>query len=844
MKIKVFQKGQWVERTHEQAYAVPALTNSNSNTSLKHDNEHKAPRIFSGGVWHVADPNAARNGPCWGVEAEAAADYKPPTAYNNSNSSTKAAALDTVGSAIQTAMGGYLMGSLPGSPQRASSGGTSGFDSPQRNMAAALSGGAISLGTDLAVQSIQDTEKKGQIVIDAAKSIGDDFVSSFVGQALKNTASVLESASFSDVAAAAASTAPAPDSTDPTSHPDHPHHHMKHGWKSLRKNSMLKALEVIEKHYAFPVGMERSVRGIGLDSRVKHSNTRHTNANIKGAVSVPSTHTNPFAAAVSNAVHEGQEREGAVSNDGYKVFQRGHWVLLNHHKDATGSLTDEARVGASQLREKYAKNDSQSINDAANDAADGATGAGEDAGDVQSEVVVSVSTDQVPAPAVAAASRDLEINHLIPTDETIAATAAAAASAPNPEAAVEMFSQAELALQQEIERIRARLQGTPAMMESLNLSSEALALVRVSTDFTNATPTTAEGVPLTGRPRSPRQRQDIEVSAISGGHVVVPPPIAPLSLHARSHAREWGIYTDGYVNDSEGHYTRWADDMDYSNDYDCNNLDKVFAHAPPTARSGSKAAAAGVVQPTGHIIRSGAAEIPANASVFAPPLPTKAAVASDALVDSSVLEVLGGGPGGGDSAAPPVPAVGVENRVNGNNTTPRTTAVVTSMGASLVENMLEKVVVSAAQKSVTKEPSGLRGPGAGIEAVPNTTTTYQRPPERRNFPFAPVEIAAVQNRAQREKELQTAAAAQAQARGPGNKFKSAFTAEELTIQVKELKNRLACPVCNTRDKKVIITRCKHMFCRQCVNANLEGRNRKCPSCGIRFDKKDVEDVWF
>lgn len=91
---------------------------------------------------------------------------------------------------------------------------------------------------------------------------------------------------------------------------------------------------------------------------------------------------------------------------------------------------------------------------------------------------------------------------------------------------------------------------------------------------------------------------------------------------------------------------------------------------------------------------------------------------------------------------------------------------------------------------------------------------------------------------------QKAAAAQAHARGPGSKFKTAFTAEELTIQVKELKNRLACPVCNTRDKKVIITRCRHMFCRNCVAANLEGRNRKCPSCGIRFDKKDVEDVWF
>jgi E3 ubiquitin-protein ligase BRE1 len=91
---------------------------------------------------------------------------------------------------------------------------------------------------------------------------------------------------------------------------------------------------------------------------------------------------------------------------------------------------------------------------------------------------------------------------------------------------------------------------------------------------------------------------------------------------------------------------------------------------------------------------------------------------------------------------------------------------------------------------------------------------------------------------------QKAAAVQAQAKGPGSKFHSNFSAEELTIQVKELKNRLACPVCNTRDKKVIITRCRHMFCRSCVAANLEGRNRKCPSCGIRFDKKDVEDVWF
>lgn len=93
-------------------------------------------------------------------------------------------------------------------------------------------------------------------------------------------------------------------------------------------------------------------------------------------------------------------------------------------------------------------------------------------------------------------------------------------------------------------------------------------------------------------------------------------------------------------------------------------------------------------------------------------------------------------------------------------------------------------------------------------------------------------------------EAMQKAAAAASASGSQDKFNSEFTAEQLTIQVNQLKSRLACPVCNTRDKKVIITRCRHMFCRHCVALNLENRNRKCPSCGIKFDKKDVEDVWF
>jgi len=50
---------------------------------------------------------------------------------------------------------------------------------------------------------------------------------------------------------------------------------------------------------------------------------------------------------------------------------------------------------------------------------------------------------------------------------------------------------------------------------------------------------------------------------------------------------------------------------------------------------------------------------------------------------------------------------------------------------------------------------------------------------------------------------------------------SSFTTKQLTTQVNHLKSRLACPVCNTRDKQIILIRCRHMFCRQCIDKNIK-----------------------
>jgi len=111
-----------------------------------------------------------------------------------------------------------------------------------------------------------------------------------------------------------------------------------------------------------------------------------------------------------------------------------------------------------------------------------------------------------------------------------------------------------------------------------------------------------------------------------------------------------------------------------------------------------------------------------------------------------------------------------------------------------------------------------------------------------------LETLAVAKKEAADATKQAAAAAAAVSTTSGgrlrNKASSEFTMEQMETQVKVLKSRLACSVCNERDKQVILTRCRHMFCRQCVDKNIKNRSRKCPGCGQRFDMKDVGDIWL
>ncbi|CDW77526.1 ring zinc finger-containing protein [Stylonychia lemnae] len=63
------------------------------------------------------------------------------------------------------------------------------------------------------------------------------------------------------------------------------------------------------------------------------------------------------------------------------------------------------------------------------------------------------------------------------------------------------------------------------------------------------------------------------------------------------------------------------------------------------------------------------------------------------------------------------------------------------------------------------------------------------------------------------------------------------------FQLKSMKydSRMKCPICGVKEKEVILP-CMHMYCNDCIQKNLNSRQRQCPTDRIRFDRADVKFV--
>eukprot|EP01017_Pseudomicrothorax_dubius_P038498 TRINITY_DN5776_c0_g1_i3.p1 TRINITY_DN5776_c0_g1~~TRINITY_DN5776_c0_g1_i3.p1 ORF type:complete len:832 (-),score=284.28 TRINITY_DN5776_c0_g1_i3:130-2625(-) len=53
-----------------------------------------------------------------------------------------------------------------------------------------------------------------------------------------------------------------------------------------------------------------------------------------------------------------------------------------------------------------------------------------------------------------------------------------------------------------------------------------------------------------------------------------------------------------------------------------------------------------------------------------------------------------------------------------------------------------------------------------------------------------------------------------------------------------------CTVCEKRTKSVLLTKCLHVFCRKCVDKQIEIRERKCPICRKAFGTEDCKTLYL
>ncbi|GAA5865168.1 hypothetical protein JCM1840_003930 [Sporobolomyces johnsonii] len=95
-----------------------------------------------------------------------------------------------------------------------------------------------------------------------------------------------------------------------------------------------------------------------------------------------------------------------------------------------------------------------------------------------------------------------------------------------------------------------------------------------------------------------------------------------------------------------------------------------------------------------------------------------------------------------------------------------------------------------------------------------------------------------------ERQLQQSQAKVASASAAASSSSDSAEIRELKKYNADLSKMLKCSTCNIRFKSVILTRCGHTFCKECVDARLANRQRKCPNCGGMFGKDDVGPMYL
>lgn len=67
---------------------------------------------------------------------------------------------------------------------------------------------------------------------------------------------------------------------------------------------------------------------------------------------------------------------------------------------------------------------------------------------------------------------------------------------------------------------------------------------------------------------------------------------------------------------------------------------------------------------------------------------------------------------------------------------------------------------------------------------------------------------------------------------------------QLQGEVDKCMSLLKCSTCRLNLRTTVLTKCMHTFCKQCIDARISTRQRKCPACNLAFGQGDVQQLYF
>ncbi|KAI6000700.1 hypothetical protein EDD15DRAFT_1782041 [Pisolithus albus] len=68
--------------------------------------------------------------------------------------------------------------------------------------------------------------------------------------------------------------------------------------------------------------------------------------------------------------------------------------------------------------------------------------------------------------------------------------------------------------------------------------------------------------------------------------------------------------------------------------------------------------------------------------------------------------------------------------------------------------------------------------------------------------------------------------------------------EALSQEIEGLWKLMKCSTCKQGMREVVLTKCMHTFCKNCVDTRISTRQRRCPHCNLAFAQSDVQTVYF